>query len=453
MKRKILSMILAAIMIFSLFAMSACGDKGDDGTDTSDNAGTGDTSGNDSDSDTDAESGGDTEPAETTDPNVYVPSADNKYTGGVGVGTWEVNAYFDDLKVIDNKNRKVLYENKFDDDAVLSEFSYNKGSGGSWDKTKTSDWKITAIEDNKVLEFADASVTGAIATLGNPEWGNYTVSVKGKVVSGKEGLMLYFAVKDEKNYYYFNIGGWGNTVMCVQQCVDGTTSVITDQIPVTINYDQWYTISVTVGASVITGYLDDQQIFQIGGTPPEAINVGQVGMSTWSTEVYFDNVKVTDFKTGKVLYENTFDDPADLDKFKYDFTYSNGTSKKTKETWEIVDGKLHSTNSSLTGVCVAMGPENMTNYVYEMEGMPVKGIEGFTIIGAIAASDTITVYNIGGWNNTKACYQIVDEGAATTSDQVDIKLEYDVWHKAKLVVLDYAIFAYVDGQFTQSWWK
>jgi len=451
MKRKLISLMLIAVMMFSLFAMSACGSDDTPADDTGDTV-----AANEGGDDAAADEGGDDAvvetPAETDppEPEIYQPDDANEYTGGVGFGAWETSMQYDDLKVTDNKNRKVLYENKFDDAATFEDFTFH--SRGSWDAANAAaDWKIA----DGVMEFTNADANGVLAWTGNPDWGNYTISLKGKITGGKEGMTVMFGVKDENNYYLMTVGGWGNTLICVEQAVDGVVSVITDQIPLTLAYGTSYTFSVNVGASVIRGYVDGEQFFQIGGTlPGEADGFkGMVGMSGWSTEVAFDNVKVTSIATGEVMYENSFDNVADLDTFKYDFTYSGGSHTLTSEPWEIVDGTLKIVDASRTGVCVGMGDATWRNYIYEMEAMPISGAEGFTIIGGIAASDTFNVYNTGGWSNTKACYQILDEGVATDLDQIDLSVPYEEWTKMKMVVMDYAIFTYKDGEFCQAYWK
>lgn len=67
------------------------------------------------------------------------------------------------------------------------------------------------------------------------------------------------------------------------------------------------------------------------------------------------------------------------------------------------------------------------------------------------------VYGVlrGGWSNTKGCWQTYNAGTTESfdGDGLDKSLAYDEWHTLQLVVLDYAIFSYIDGQFCQAWWN
>ena len=64
------------------------------------------------------------------------------------------------------------------------------------------------------------------------------------------------------------------------------------------------------------------------------------------------------------------------------------------------------------------------------------------------------LYNCGGWSNTVACWQTYDSGDTQSfnDDGISTSLEYDEWHTLSLVVLDYAVFAYIDGVFYQALW-
>ena len=94
----------------------------------------------------------------------------------------------------------------------------------------------------------------------------------------------------------------------------------------TLNYGEEYTVSVNVGADMVRGFVNGEQIFQLGGEAPATTFAGAAGFGHWSTEAYVDNLKVVSFTDGSVLYENTFDDASSLDDLKHDLaTYSGGT--------------------------------------------------------------------------------------------------------------------------------
>ena len=380
---------------------------------------------------------------------VYTPDSNNKYTGGVGVGTYSTSVTYSSVKVVNNADRKTLLNTKFEN---LDGWNYVTTGGGTWDSSKTDEW---SVGDGGVT-FTDTSSTGATIWTGDTQWGNYNLTVKGTANEGAEALRVFFAYTDENNYYVFNVGGWGNTVACVQCFVDGKETD-TDKIPMTLKYGEEYTISVNVKPDEITGFVNSEQIFQIGGGASDTVFKGAAGFGHWSTEAYVDNIKVVSFTDGSVLYENNFDDAASLDSLKHDLEpYSGGTYDGDASVFEWEDGTLHQTNSSMTGIISYFGDTSWSNYIYTMDVMPVAGAEGATILGAIDLdTPSYILYNCGGWSNTVGCWQTYDAGTTNSYNDagIDVSLSYDEWHRLSLVVLDYAIFSYIDGEFFQAYWS
>ncbi|MBQ8016095.1 MAG: alpha-N-arabinofuranosidase, partial [Clostridia bacterium] len=75
---------------------------------------------------------------------------------------------------------------------------------------------------------------------------------------GDEGFIIPFAVKDAQNNWFWNIGGWGNTVSCLQQIENGAKSKILDtQKPCTIETGKTYELKVVVSGTHIKCYIDD----------------------------------------------------------------------------------------------------------------------------------------------------------------------------------------------------
>lgn len=388
------------------------------------------------------------EAAPETPKSTYIPDPNNQYTGGVGFSQYSTSVSYADIKVTNNADRTTLLDEKFDDTDLST---WNYFSRGNWDASKTSDWSIS---DGNLI-FTDTNATGASIWTGDINWGNYNVTVKCKAVEGIEGFGIYFAVKDSSNYYYFNLGGWSNTVACVEWVKDGQSGN-TDKIPFAAEYGEEYTVTVNVGPKQINGFVNGEQIFQIGGEAPSEPFGGMVGLSNWSTATYVDNIKVASFADGTILYENTFDTEDSLADLKHDLEpYSGGSYTGSNKSFSWVDGTLQQKDSSTTAVIFYVGDESWSNYIYSIDVMPYAGAEGSAILGAIKMDGpSYVLYNCGGWSNTVSCWQTYDAGTTDSynDDGIASTIEYDEWHTLSLVVLDYAVFAYIDGVFYQSWW-
>ncbi len=445
--KKLFAMILAALMLTG--TMVSCG--GGTATET-DAPANNDAAAVETDAPEAAPEGQPEAAPETEAPKdeyVYTPDPANQYTGAVGVSQYGTSVSYESIKVVNNADRKTLLDLSFDDAADLEGFQYF--TRGNW-TVNAADWTVA---DGK-LNFTNTGAQGASAWIGNTEWGNYNVTVKGIANEGIEGLGIYFGVKDENNYYYFNLGGWSNTLACVEWKLDGQTGN-TDQIPISLKYGQEYTISVNVGKDVVRGYLNGEQLFQIGGEASETIHQGAVGFATWSTANYFDNLKVTDFKTGEVLYENDFSTEEKFNELHHDLpNYSGGSwsGDTSVIVWE--DGMVNVTDSSSTAISSWVGDPTWRNYVYTIDFQPYAGAEGANIFFNVKPDvPSWSMMNLGGWSNTKAAFQWYNAGSDSSAegDAPEFATTHGEWHTAQLVVLDYAVFVYVNGEYITSYWN
>ncbi|GMK39988.1 alpha-N-arabinofuranosidase [Paenibacillus sp. CCS19] len=169
--------------------------------------------------------------------------------GGVGVGSWATQVEYDDIKVTSTDGSKVLLEDSFDKDS------------GTW-QTMNGEW---AVQDGSYVQSSDQ--TDVRATTGDVDWSNYTMTMRARKTGGAEGMLIMFAVKDSDNYYWWNLGGWGNTKSAIEKAQSGSKSVVGEEWPLRINDGQWYNIRVEVAGRAIRCYLDDQLIHEVTEEP------------------------------------------------------------------------------------------------------------------------------------------------------------------------------------------
>jgi len=177
-----------------------------------------------------------------------VPQKD--IVGKVGVGTWYTSAAFDNVKVTDNKTGRVLAKDNF----TLPGYFVN------W--TTPTDGKFRT-RGGKLVQLntgMDYSETGSVAYFGDETWSNYTYEVDAQKRAGEEGFMISFGVQDVKNNIIWNIGGWGNTVSCLQIIEDGGK---TGQIPGTVRpftaeEGKTYHLKMVLDGRNVKCYIDDE---------------------------------------------------------------------------------------------------------------------------------------------------------------------------------------------------
>lgn len=178
---------------------------------------------------------------------------DDTLSGRVGVGTWNTSATFDNLKIVDNTTGAVLAEEDFSSNNFAEHWI--TVSDGRW-----------AVLDGELIQSSATTNTnlynntGTAAYFGEPGWTNYTYTVEATKNGGQEGFLIPFAVRDNKNNYFWNIGGWGNTVSCLQQVNENAKS---GQLSGTvkncrIEVGKKYSLRVVVTDTNIKCYIDDE---------------------------------------------------------------------------------------------------------------------------------------------------------------------------------------------------
>ncbi|MBQ2694188.1 MAG: carbohydrate binding domain-containing protein [Clostridia bacterium] len=171
-------------------------------------------------------------------------------SGRIGIGTWYTAAEFDNVKIVSNETDKTLGSDKF---SLPLNFWWN------WENIYDSnDFEIKngkLVQTNTWMPYTE---TGMVAYFGCDDWSNYTYTVEATKLDGDEGFIIPFAVKDSQNCWFWNIGGWGNTVSCLQQIENGAKSKILDtEKPCVIETGKTYNLKVVVSGTEVKCYIDD----------------------------------------------------------------------------------------------------------------------------------------------------------------------------------------------------
>ena len=203
-----------------------------------------------------------------------------------------------------------------------------------------------------------------------------------------------------------------------------------------ISYYMQKLFSTNAGTSLLGTAFDGAII------PPESLN-GKVGLGTWYTKAEFDNVKVVDNETGKVLAQDKFSIP--------DFWWN--WLKISDGDWEIKKGKLTQKQSEIPyhelGASAVFGDEGWSNYTYTFEATKLEGAEGFYVPFLYEDENNMFFWNIGGWGNTKSALQRVENGVKSgeiPGTVTDFTVEDGRTYEIRLVVDGYNIKGYIDGE-------
>jgi alpha-N-arabinofuranosidase len=166
--------------------------------------------------------------------------------------------------------------------------SFEHHEGGRWQ-----------VDDQTVVQKGLA--TNQRLVFGDPKWEDYEFSLEAQKLGGEEGFLVLFRVRDDVNFYWCNLGGWGNRWHQLERGRSGENRwhPVGPRVEGQIQANRWYRIRVRCEGDHIQVWLDDQQIIDF--RDPDGHRKGAVGIGTWATQARFRNMRVSDL-AGNTLF-------------------------------------------------------------------------------------------------------------------------------------------------------
>lgn len=163
--------------------------------------------------------------------------------GAIGLGAWNTRVEYTDLTV--TRGKQTLYRSHF-----------TNGAPG-WQIIRGS-WLAT----NGV--FAQTAIaTDCHATAGDVSWSDYTLKLRARKLGGREGFLIMFNVVDDRNWTWWNLGGWDNTRTAVEHCVAGVKSALGSYVAGRIENGRWYDVRIELDGPRVRCYLDNKLIEEV----------------------------------------------------------------------------------------------------------------------------------------------------------------------------------------------
>ncbi len=156
-------------------------------------------------------------------------------TGRIGVGTWNTQAEFKEIRV--TRNGKTLFET--DSDTPLDAWTT---SGGHWE-----------LSEGTLRQMRIESDVSAVT--GDTAWQNYNYSLKARKLGGDEGFLILFQIPGGGAWGGWNWGGWGNTAHALEG-----PGLPTTRIPGRIETNRWYDVRIELNGPSVNCYLDRELV-------------------------------------------------------------------------------------------------------------------------------------------------------------------------------------------------
>lgn len=185
------------------------------------------------------------------------------------------------------------------------EHIYHSANGGLWgelvwnrsfEENSAGLWRI---EDGQVVQ-AGMGMDQRLM-FGDPSWTDYEYTLEAQKTGGAEGFLILFRIAGPNQFYWYNIGGWGNQWHQLEKAFGRQRNPVGPQVHDRIETGKWYRIRVRCEGNRLQVWLDDKQVLDYTDARSPHL-AGRVGVGTWSTQAKYRNIKVTALD-GKVLFE------------------------------------------------------------------------------------------------------------------------------------------------------
>lgn len=187
------------------------------------------------------------------------------------------------------------------------EHIYHSCHGGLWgdlvwnrsfEQNPFGQW---AIQDGQIVQ--EGMGTNVRLTFGDEGWRDYEYTLEAKKTAGQEGFLILFRVKNDKEFYWCNLGGWNNERHAIERgLADGNRwGVVGPQPRGRIETGKWYKIKVRCEGARFQVWLGEDRIIDFTDDQRAHLS-GKVGIGTWGTQAAFRNLTVTGLD-GAVLYD------------------------------------------------------------------------------------------------------------------------------------------------------
>lgn len=162
--------------------------------------------------------------------------------GYVGLGTWNTQSEFKDLKITHADGKTVVADMNDPSQWIVKNGDWTNESGVY---RQTSDKTMTALLWNKAKIEAGS-----------------VIELKARKLSGSEGFLIYFGLEksDLHRGHMLNVGGWGNSSTAFQTVSDGSGATASEMIGDKVASNRWYDIKIVVNKRSMDYYADGKLV-------------------------------------------------------------------------------------------------------------------------------------------------------------------------------------------------
>lgn len=254
------------------------------------------------------------------------------------------------------------------------EHIYHSVNGGLWgelvwnrsfEQNNAGQWQIA---DGQIVQ--QSMGTDQRLLFGDPAWRDYEFTLEARKLSGQEGFLILFRAAGDDDFYWCNLGGWGNQRHALERGRrgEGRWHIVGPAVDGQIDQGKWYRIKVRCEGPRFRVWLDDRMLIDFTDDA-RAHLAGRVGVGTWATRAAYRNLKVASLD-GRTLHQGVPELAAQPNVAKHWQPYGEGNA--------LIDSRA-ALNSKFSQRLVSTGGE------FGISQSPFAVRQGETYIGSLWA--------------------------------------------------------------------
>ncbi len=158
----------------------------------------------------------------------------------------------------------------------------------------------------------------------------------------------------------------------------------------------------------------------------------QVGVGTWKTNASFRNAQLT--VDGKTV------DLEDMDKWE-------NSASGTDGQWSVSNGVLSQQGNAEGAFRISPKASKCHKYTYQVEARKDSGQEGFLITFGYTGKGNYSMFNVGGWDNTRTTVeQAIDGNKTALAEGSPFRVEQGRWYTISVEVEADSVVCKIDGK-------
>ncbi len=288
---------------------------------------------------------------------------------------------------------------------VLARWDFEQGNLDGWASAR-GQW--TEMDGTIAQNSGDRP---ARALAGDDAWADYAVDFDFQKIDGPDAVMVVFRAVDGRGGLQWTLGGWGNTAAKLQVLGDlggaGVQDIESTRAALSLEAGRTYHVRLEVRGARVVGYVGGAKLLDVTDPVLAAHPTGRVGLGTWQTRAWFDNVTVTALPPSTAAAGQPGLPQGSQRLYGSDFTQPGLSGfAPTGGQWYWMDGRL-AQQAHAKPARAMVGDTSWRDYAVEFDVHRIDGRDAILVAFRAKPGRGGLQWVLGGWGNKTAKLEVL----------------------------------------------